>query len=97
MICHVAAAQKEDIDLAVTAATDALEGWAATPGSVRSLLMLKFAALIEANSKELALIESTDNGKPLDKATMDVILSTMLFRYYAGACDRIEGKHIPRD
>ena len=97
VICQVAAGQKEDVDLAVDAATAALKGWAATPSSVRSLLLNKFADLIEANAKELALIESTDNGKSIAGASMDVVISTNLFRYYAGACDRIEGKYIPRD
>jgi acyl-CoA reductase-like NAD-dependent aldehyde dehydrogenase len=59
--------------------------------------MNNFANLIEANAKVLTLIESTDQGKPLDKAGLDVMLSIMLFRYYAGACERIEGKHVPRD
>jgi len=89
LICQVSAGQKQDVDLAVNAATNALKEWSATVPSQRSLLMNNFATLIQANMKELAVIESMDNGKPLMKAKQDVFACIMLFRYYAGACERI--------
>ena len=39
LICQVSAGQKQDVDLAVNAATNALKGWSDTVPSQRSLLM----------------------------------------------------------
>ncbi|MEA2308196.1 MAG: aldehyde dehydrogenase, partial [Thermoleophilaceae bacterium] len=63
-IAAVAHAGAEDVDRAVRAAAEALAGpWAEMPASGRSILMNKLADLIEANTEELAQIESLDNGK----------------------------------
>src|SRR5256714_7264304 len=85
-ICAVAQAGAEDVDRAVRAATEALEGaWAKMPASGRSLLMNKLADLIEENGEELAQIESLDNGKPVKMAgRVDVPGAVAHLRYYPG-------------
>src|SRR3954454_7158260 len=70
VICRVAEGDKADIDLAVKAARAAFETgpWSKMNASERGRLMNKLADAIEANSAELAALESLDNGKPYTDA-----------------------------
>lgn len=97
-ICQVAEADKADIDLAVKSARKALEGkaWARMAPAQRGRLLYKLADLIEANVKELAALESLDNGKPYTESlNSDIPGSAAIYRYYAGWADKIHGKTIP--
>ena len=98
LITRIAAAQAEDVDLAVAAAKRAFPAWAATPGAERGRLLLKLADRIEACSDELAHLESLDTGHPLrDSRILDVPHTAACFRYFGGIADKIEGKVIPVD
>lgn len=99
-ICQVAEGDKADIDLAVKAARKAYESgpWAKMNASDRGRLMHKLADAIEANTDELAALESLDNGKPIaDSLAADLPLTIKCYRYYAGWADKIQGKTIPID
>jgi aldehyde dehydrogenase (NAD+) len=98
-ICQVAEADKADVDIAVKAARKAFESeWKFTDGSKRRDLMLKLADLVEKHKEELATLESLDNGKPYSESlNVDLALSIKCFRYYAGWCDKIQGKTCPVD
>src|SRR5687768_8120524 len=65
VICQVAEADAEDVDRAARAATKAFyDGeWSRMLPAVREALLLKWADLVEANTEELAELESLDNGK----------------------------------
>ncbi|WP_028621261.1 aldehyde dehydrogenase family protein [Pseudomonas sp. Ant30-3] len=98
LITRIAAAQAEDVDLAVAAAKRAFPGWAATPGAERGRLLMKLADRIEACRDELAHLESLDTGHPLrDSRILDVPRTAACFRYFGGIADKIEGKVIPVD
>lgn len=98
LITRIAAAQAEDVDLAVAAAKRAFPAWAATPGAERGRLLLKLADRIEACGDELARLESLDTGHPLrDSRILDVPRTAACFRYFGGIADKIEGKVIPVD
>jgi len=99
VIAQVAEADAPDVDRAVKAARRAFdEGpWTQklTP-SERGRLMYRLADLIEANKKELAALETLDNGKPLgDSLKADLPLTIACYRYYAGWADKLHGKTIP--
>jgi len=81
----------EDVDLAVSAAKNALENsaWATINGAQRSKILHKYADLLESNAQELAWIEGSDNGKPLSNAMMDVYTSAAIFRFNAGLADNV--------
>jgi len=87
----VASAGKADVDLAVKASQEAVKEWSKVSHSHRAKLINKFADALENSKEELAAIESTDNGKPLMHAMHDLKFSVSIFRYYAGACERMEG------
>ncbi|CAL1547185.1 unnamed protein product [Lymnaea stagnalis] len=100
IICEVQAAEKEDVDLAVTAARQAFKlnsPWRTMDASKRGTLIGKLASLIERDSEYLASLDALDNGKPYLNALDDVSSSIDLFNYYAGWCDKICGKTIPVD
>ena len=96
-ICEVAEGEKADIDLAVKAARQALDGsWSQLSAAGRGRLLYKLADAIEAHADELAAIETLDNGKPLrDSLAADLPLTIKCYRYYAGWADKIHGKTIP--
>jgi aldehyde dehydrogenase (NAD+) len=100
VICRVAEGDKADIDLAVKAARAAFETgpWSKMNASDRGRLINKLADAIEANSAELAALESLDNGKPYtDAFHIDLPLTVKCYRYYAGWADKVTGKTIPID
>ena len=96
-ICEVAHAGAEDVERAAKAARTALEGpWGKMPAAGRSQLINRLADLIEANTDELAELESLDNGKPLKMAArVDLPQAIAHLRYYAGWPTKIEGETIP--
>eukprot|EP01006_Ploeotia_vitrea_P001389 TRINITY_DN104732_c0_g1_i1.p1 TRINITY_DN104732_c0_g1~~TRINITY_DN104732_c0_g1_i1.p1 ORF type:complete len:506 (-),score=115.41 TRINITY_DN104732_c0_g1_i1:156-1673(-) len=94
VICKVAEAGEEDVDVAVKAAHEAFYGaWGKTTSYQRSRLIGKLASLIEQNREMLAAVESLDNGKPYgDAFNADLGLVIQCFNYYAGWADKLYGK-----
>ncbi|MCU4328215.1 aldehyde dehydrogenase family protein [Acinetobacter pittii] len=96
LITKIAAAEAEDVNIAVAAAKRAFPAWAATPAAERGRLLLKLANLIEENLEELAQLESLDTGHPIrDSRRLDVPRTAACFRYFGGMADKIEGSVIP--
>ncbi|MCL5996454.1 MAG: aldehyde dehydrogenase family protein [Chloroflexi bacterium] len=91
-LAEVYEAQGEDVDRAVAAARAAFERWRKITPHQRERLLHKLADLIEQHTRELAEIETLDNGKPLTAARLVDVPSTVeMFRYYAGWPTKIEG------
>jgi acyl-CoA reductase-like NAD-dependent aldehyde dehydrogenase len=81
-----------DVDRAVAAARDALEGaWGKTPPNERSRLLHALADAIIANRKELAELETRNVGKALSSTKPEVIVAAESFRFMASALGSIEG------
>ncbi|KAF3513978.1 hypothetical protein F2Q69_00005653 [Brassica cretica] len=100
VIADVAEGDAEDIDRAVKAARKAFdEGpWPKMTAYERSRVMLRFADLVEKHSKDLAALETWDNGKTYQQAkTAEIPMLARLFRYYAGWADKIHGLTVPAD
>ncbi len=95
----VALADEQDVDEAVSAARNALEGhWGKMTARTRAKCLFKWADLIEKHQEELAMLEVLDNGKPINEAFgYDVPSTAATIRYFAGWADKIEGKTIPVD
>ena len=95
VICSVHEATEKDVDIAVAAARKAFEGpWKHVTPEQRGRYLFKLAELMERDVDILAAVESLDNGKALTMAKGDLALATACIRYYAGWCDKIEGKVI---
>ena len=99
VICQVAEAQEEDIDIAVKAARDAFESgiWSTKSGFARSKVLHKWADLIEDNLEYIAKLETWDNGKPLTYSKLDLHFCLEYIRYFAGWADKIQGKTLPNN
>jgi phenylacetaldehyde dehydrogenase len=95
VIAHVAAGDRADVDLAVSAARRAFDQgpWTRMTPAERAKLIWKLADAVDANAEELALIETLDNGKPLKLARMiDVAGAAEKLRYYAGWARKLTGQ-----
>lgn len=98
VICKVAKCCPEDVDRAVEAAKAAFEEgpWGKMNARDRGKLMYRLAELMDENKEELATIESLDSGAVYTLALKTHIgMSVDTFRYFAGWCDKIQGKTIP--
>ncbi|GAA2286402.1 aldehyde dehydrogenase family protein [Streptomyces hawaiiensis] len=91
VLSEVARAGSEDVDRAVKAARRAFEKWSALPGSERAKYLFRIARIIQERSRELAVLETLDNGKPI-KETRDADLPLVAahFFYYAGWADKLD-------
>src|SRR5262245_2744099 len=92
VVATCAEGDKADIDAAVTAARAAFEGpWSSMPPGERAKILLKIADLLDANSSELARLESLDVGMPLLMSSGMGPLCAEIFRYWAGIATKIHG------
>ncbi|MFH9061938.1 aldehyde dehydrogenase family protein [Streptomyces coeruleorubidus] len=91
VLSEVAQAGEADVDRAVQAARKAFEKWSALPGSERAKYLFRIARIIQERSRELAVLETLDNGKPI-KETRDADLPLVAahFFYYAGWADKLD-------
>ncbi|MGI8709063.1 MAG: aldehyde dehydrogenase family protein [Actinomycetota bacterium] len=80
-----------DIDRAVGAARKAAETWSALAPADRSKFMYRIARAMQERSRELAVLESMNGGKPIrESRDIDVPLAAAHFFYYAGWADKLE-------
>jgi aldehyde dehydrogenase (NAD+) len=91
VLAEVAAAGPSDVDSAVAAARAAYETvWRDLPGRERAKYLFRIARLIQERARELAVLESIDNGKPIrESRDVDVPLVAAHFFYYAGWADKL--------
>src|SRR5919107_1825835 len=68
----------------------AFESWSALPGAERAKYLFRIARIVQERSRELAVLETLDNGKPI-KETRDADLPLVAahFFYYAGWADKL--------
>jgi aldehyde dehydrogenase (NAD+) len=92
ILADVAEAGDVDVDRAVRAARAAYDKvWSRLPGSERGKYLFRIARLIQERSRELAVLETLDNGKPIKESRdVDVPLTAAHFFYYAGWADKLE-------
>ncbi|MDP8015171.1 aldehyde dehydrogenase family protein [Prescottella equi] len=97
VLTQAVAASEADVDAAVAAAARAhADGrWRALPPLQRTRILARIADLIEENLEELAVLETLDNGKPIERSRADTQSSANTFRHYAGATTRLTGTTIP--
>ncbi|CAA7407717.1 unnamed protein product [Spirodela intermedia] len=98
VIAHVAEGEAEDINRAVIAARKAFdEGpWPKMSPYKRSMILYRFADLIEKHNDEIAALETWDNGKPYQQAvSVEIPMLARLIRYYAGKPSLPQKKETP--
>ena len=96
VIALVPEATTKDVDRAVAAAKAALEGpWGKLSSKERARLLFQFAATVRQHTEELALLESTNVGKPIRDARDEAKNVGDSLEYYAGAISKYFGETIP--
>ncbi len=91
VLAEVSEASAADVDRAVRAARRAYSRvWAQMPGAERAKYLFRIARIVQERSRELAVLESLDNGKPIrESRDVDVPLVAAHFFYYAGWADKL--------
>lgn len=90
-LAEIAEASEADVDLAVKAARRAFRGWSRLSGKERAKYLFRIARIIQERGRELAVLESIDNGKPIKESRdVDVPIVAAHFFYYAGWADKLE-------
>lgn len=91
-LSEISQASSDDVDAAVASARRAFDGvWSKTSGRERAKYLYRIARLIQERSRELAVVETLDNGKPIrESRDIDIPLAAAYFFYYAGWADKLE-------
>ena len=90
-IALVAEANEKDVDKAMKAAAEAHKTWSKLSGAERGKYIYRIARMIQEKSREFAVIESLDGGKPIrESRDIDIPLAAAHFFYYAGWADKLE-------
>jgi acyl-CoA reductase-like NAD-dependent aldehyde dehydrogenase len=96
VVAQAAQCGAKDLERAIEAAEKAAPGWAATPVSERSKVLLRASQLILKNQKELAELETAEHGSPIRKTmNFDVPLCAEQLEYFAGVARAMTGDTIP--
>jgi len=87
VLTTVAQPTASDIDAAVEAAVAAHadKRWRGLAPLERSRILNRVADLIEEELEDIAILETRDNGKPIERSRADVANAARTFRHFAGA------------
>ncbi len=90
-LATIAAATEAEVDQAVSAARKAqTEVWGPMDPAERGKYLFRIARRMAELSRELAVVETMDNGKPIrETRDVDVPLASAHFFYYAGWADKL--------
>jgi aldehyde dehydrogenase (NAD+) len=91
VLAEVSAAGPRDVDRAVEAARRAYDRtWSKLPARERGKYLYRIARIVQERARELAVLESIDNGKPIrESRDVDIPLVAAHFFYYAGWADKL--------
>ncbi|WP_295657587.1 aldehyde dehydrogenase family protein [uncultured Nocardioides sp.] len=92
VLAEIAEASAADVDLAVRAARRAhTRVWSRMAGRERAKYLYRIARIVQERGRELAVLESIDNGKPIrESRDVDVPALAAHFFYYAGWADKLD-------
>jgi acyl-CoA reductase-like NAD-dependent aldehyde dehydrogenase len=92
VLAEVSQAGPKDVDRAVAAARRAYEGvWGRMSGVERGKYLFRIARILQERSREFAVLETLDNGKPIKETRdVDVPIAAAHFFYHAGWADKLE-------
>jgi aldehyde dehydrogenase (NAD+) len=92
VLSEFAEGTSEDVDAAVKAARKAYnKEWSTLNGKERGKYIFRIARMIQERSRELAIVESMDGGKPIrESRDVDIPLAAAYFFYYAGWADKLK-------
>jgi acyl-CoA reductase-like NAD-dependent aldehyde dehydrogenase len=91
VLAKIAYAELADVNLAVTAARNAFtKTWSKMPAAERGKYLFRIARILQERSREFAVLETLDNGKPIrETRDTDIPLAAAHFFYHAGWADKL--------
>jgi aldehyde dehydrogenase (NAD+) len=91
VLAEVGTASQEDVDRAVAAARRAYEQvWGPMPGAERAKYLFRIARVVAERARELAVLETLDNGKPIrESRDVDVPTASAHLFHHAGWADKL--------
>ena len=91
ILSSISIGNQQDVDYAVASAKEGLKKWSKTDPSERAKYLFKLARLIQERSREFAVLESLDGGKPIKESRdFDLPQVAQNFFYYAGWADKLD-------
>jgi malonate-semialdehyde dehydrogenase (acetylating)/methylmalonate-semialdehyde dehydrogenase len=93
VVARVPLAEAADAERAVTAAADALPGWADTPPSQRARILFRFRELIEKNAAAIVETISREHGKTLADAQGELQRGLEVVDFACGIPHLLKGEH----
>jgi len=93
VICSVASATSDDARAAMDAAAEAQESWARTKPRDRAEILRRAFDLVAAHADELALLMTTEMGKPLAEAKGEVGYGNEFLRWFSEEAVRNYGRY----
>ena len=96
ILCQIARGGDADVDDAVKAAQDALDGtWGRMTALDRGRCLTRLGQLVLTHTELLITLETLDVGKPVTQARADAIALARYCEFYGGAADKVHGETIP--
>ncbi|MFL1502741.1 MULTISPECIES: aldehyde dehydrogenase family protein [unclassified Pseudomonas] len=89
-LAHVSVGDASAVAQAVDVASAAFIGWSKSTGRERGALLRKIALGVSEQREQLMQLQSSNNGKPLFEAGIDVDDVIATFDYYAGICENMD-------
>ncbi|MEO7979401.1 MAG: aldehyde dehydrogenase family protein [Sporichthyaceae bacterium] len=92
VLAEITEAGPTDVDRAVAAARKAYDKvWSRLPARERGKYLFRIARIVQERARELAVLESLDNGKPIrESRDVDIPLVAAWFFHYAGWADKLD-------
>lgn len=92
LLAHVSGGDAAAVTLAVDAASAAFADWSKSTGRDRAALLRKIAEGVGAQREQLMHLQSSNNGKPLFEAGIDVDDVIATFEYYAAIAEDMDAE-----
>ena len=90
VLAHVSVGDGSTVTQAVDAASAAFIDWSKSTGRDRAVLLRKIAQGVSEQREQLMHLQSSNNGKPLFEAAMDVDDVIATFDYYASVAEAMD-------
>ena len=97
VVGHVPMISSAQVEQAVAAAETALATWKQTTAKERSVLLRKWFNLMIEHQEDLAVILSTEQGKPLTESRGEIAYGASFIEWFAEEAKRTYGDVIPHD
>ncbi|WP_104401748.1 betaine-aldehyde dehydrogenase [Vibrio penaeicida] len=95
-LAEIGQASQQDLERAIQSAKQGFSVWSAMSPTERSRILLKAVALLREQNDELAKLEVSDTGKPIQEAIdVDIVTGADVIEYFAGLAPGMQGEQQP--